>query len=332
MDCNLQDYRARVGTWPVRTVWRAQGNNINGHVKSYLPNTFVCAAVLAILLFSGVVEQTPGPGVECESFIQVMCNGCDRILKSGTQCDTCGRWFHNSCGKVKPQLVHSGKWNCERCKWERPCLLKEKLQNALNQTEDLKLRNKNLEEQLRAEATGNEIGRQVTVQENHEDEHCLVVGDSTKRNMGTGQNNLMVQCFPGIRTDQIHRVLDNRDLGIPDLVVIHVGRNDLKRTINLDYVMGVVYSLVNTAKVRFPQSKIVLSGVLRRTDVSWRRIGALNDRYGWIVKTLGVTFVDPNSCLKDWNFARDVLHINRRGGRQLCCRLGGLGGRGKNMY
>jgi hypothetical protein len=86
--------------------------------------------------------------MEGESFMQVMCSGCNRILKSGTQCNMCGRWFQNSCGNVKTELVDSGKWNCERCKWERPCLLEEKLQNALNQNEDLKLRNKKLDEQL----------------------------------------------------------------------------------------------------------------------------------------------------------------------------------------
>jgi len=210
--------------------------------------------------------------------MQVICSGCERILKSGTQCDTCGGWFHKSCGNLKAHLVDSGKWNCERCKWESLCLLQEKLQNVLNQTEDLKLRNKKLEEQLRMTATGNEIGRKITVQEHHEGEKYLVVSDSIVRNVGTGQNNMMVECFPGIRTEQLHTVLDNRDLGTPDTVIIHVGTNGLKRSINLDYVMGEVYSLVNTAKVKFPQPKIVLCGVLRRTDVTWRRIGALNDR------------------------------------------------------
>jgi hypothetical protein len=231
-------------------------------------------------------------------------------------------------------LVDSGKWNCERCKWERLCLLEEKLQTDLNQIEDLKLRNERLEEQLRVAATGNEIGRQVTVQEHYEGEQCLVVGDSIIRNVGTGQNNMMVECFPGIRTENLHRVLDNRDLETPDTVVIHVGTNDLKRSIDLDYVMGEVYSLVNTAKDNFPQSKTVLSGVLWRTDVAWQRIGALNDRYDWIAKTLGVTFVDPYSWLEDWYFARDGLHINLRGARrlsQLYSRIGGLGGRGKKM-
>jgi hypothetical protein len=159
------------------------------------------------------------------------------------------------------------------------------------------------------------------------------VGDSI-RNVGTGENNMMVECFPGIRREQLHSVLDNRDLGTPDTTVIHVGTHDLKRSINLDYVMGEAYSLVNKAKVKFPQSKIALCGVLRRTDVAWRCIEALNDRYDWIAKTLGVTFVDPNGWLEDWDFTRDGLHINRRRARrlsQLYSRVGGLGGRRKKM-
>ena len=62
-----------------------------------------------MLLVSGVVEQNPGPGVEGESLMQVMCSGSNRSLKSGRRCDTCGRWFPNICGNVKAQLVDSGK-------------------------------------------------------------------------------------------------------------------------------------------------------------------------------------------------------------------------------
>ena len=164
-------------------------------------------------------------------------------------------------------MVDSLKWNCERCKWERYHLLEEELQNASKEIVDLKVINKKLKEQLRVAATGNEIGRQSTVMEKHEGEQCLLVGDSIIRNVGTGQNNMKAECFPGIRTEQLHRVLDNRDLRTPDTVIIHVGTNDLNRYINLEYVMGKVYSLVDKAKVKFPKSKIVLSGFLWRTDV-----------------------------------------------------------------
>ena len=73
---------------------------------------------------------------------------------------------------------------------------------------------------------------------------------------------MKVECFPGIRTEQLQRVLERRDLGSPGSVVIHVGTNDL-RTGNLDYVMGNVYDLVNTAKTKFSAPRVVLSGVLR---------------------------------------------------------------------
>jgi hypothetical protein len=46
--------------------------------------------------------------------------------------------------------------------------------------------------------------------------------------------------------------MESRDLGSPDTVVIQVGTNVLRRTENLDYVMGDVYALVNKAKTKFP--------------------------------------------------------------------------------
>jgi hypothetical protein len=58
------------------------------------------------------------------------------------------------------------------------------------------------------------------------------------------------------------------DLGNPDNVVIHVGTNDLRQTGNLEYVMGDVYDLVNMAKTKFSTSRVVLSNVLQRRDMS----------------------------------------------------------------
>jgi lysophospholipase L1-like esterase len=127
--------------------------------------------------------------------------------------------------------------------------------------------------------------------------------------------------------------MENRDIRSPDTVVIHVGTNNLRRNEDLDYVIGDMYALVNKAKSKFPKSRLVLSGIFRRRDVSWRRIGAFNGRYDWIAKTLGVTFVDANSWIEDWDFSRDGLHINRSGARrlsQLCSRVCGFGGGGEN--
>jgi hypothetical protein len=74
--------------------------------------------------------------------------------------------------------------------------------------------------------------------------------------------------------------------------------------------MGELYVLVATALSKCPNCRLVLSGVLRRRDVSWRRIGALNDRIHWIAKALGITFVDPNSWIEERDFGRVGLHLN----------------------
>jgi len=78
-----------------------------------------------------------------------------------------------------------------------------------------------------------------------------------------------------------------------------VGTSDVGRSRNLDYTMGEVNDLVNTAKAKFPGSRLVLSGVLRSKGMKWRRVGAANDRLEWVARNLGATFVDPNSWIRD---------------------------------
>jgi lysophospholipase L1-like esterase len=133
------------------------------------------------------------------------------------------------------------------------------------------------------------------------------------RNIGAEKQNVRVECVPGIRADQLRRVMEKRNLGYSDTVVIQVGTNDVTRSRNLDYVMGEVYDLVNTAKATFPRSRLVLTGILRSRGVNWRRVGAANDRLEWVARNLGATFVDPNSWIRDVDFGRDGLHLNRNG-------------------
>ena len=49
----------------------------------------------------------------------------------------------------------------------------------------------------------------------------------------------------------------------------------------------------------------------------WRRVGATNDRLEWVARNLGATFVDINSWIRDMDFDRDGLHLNKNGARQL---------------
>jgi hypothetical protein len=54
--------------------------------KIYRGPMILCAVVLEFLLVIGGVELNPGP---VDNTVQVLCSGCYRNLKSGTQCDYC---------------------------------------------------------------------------------------------------------------------------------------------------------------------------------------------------------------------------------------------------
>ena len=141
----------------------------------------LCVAVLAMLLTIRGVELNPGP---VDNIVQVLCSGCDRNLKLGNQCESCGWWYHNSCGNVKFQVSESGKWNCDRCRSERLQVLEEKLRDAQIQIEELKWRNKALEKQLQLVENGKNVGNGDMVMVKPVGEKRLVLSDSIVRNVG----------------------------------------------------------------------------------------------------------------------------------------------------
>jgi hypothetical protein len=69
----------------------------------------------------------------------------------------CVLWYLKSCVNVKLQVPGSGKWNCDRCRSARLRVLEEKLRNAQIQIEELKWRNKALEEQILLTEKGKDV-------------------------------------------------------------------------------------------------------------------------------------------------------------------------------
>jgi len=233
---------------------------------------------------------------------------------------------------VKAQTAERENWCCDKCRTEKVRVLQEKLQNALRQIDELKVRNRELEAKLQMAGSG----EKDSMPTKEKVVKCMVVGDSLVRNVGADHADMKVECFPGIKTEQLQRVMERRDLACAETLIIHVGTNDLKSTRNLDFIMGEIYALVSTAKKKLPNCKLVLSGVLRRRDVSWRRIGGLNDRLDWVANAVGLTFVDPNSWIEEGDFGRDGVHLNVRGKRHLgnlYARVSGLevGGSAESM-
>jgi hypothetical protein len=89
----------------------------------------------------------------------------------------------------------------------------------------------------------------------------MVVDDSVLCNVRAEHADMKVECFPGIKTEQLHRMVEKWDIGSLETDVIHVGTDVWRTTRNLDFVME-VYPVVAMAKRKFPNCILVLSGVL----------------------------------------------------------------------
>ena len=84
---------------------------------------------------------------------------------------------------LEAQFCHFS-WNCDICISERLLVLEGKLRDNQTQTEELKWRNKALEEQILLMENGKDVGKEDTVTVEPVVEKCLVLGDSIVRNVG----------------------------------------------------------------------------------------------------------------------------------------------------
>ena len=87
--------------------WRgvARRGDANGATGDWLGLAVLSSMVLVVLLIIGGVEQNPGPAVDAENAVRLLCTGNRRNLKSRIQCQLCGQWYHFSCGSVKAQAA-----------------------------------------------------------------------------------------------------------------------------------------------------------------------------------------------------------------------------------
>ena len=106
-----------LGTWAGRSSWRGVPRRGDAKRKTggRLGLTVLCSMILAVLLIICGIEQNSGPVEEVENAVQLLCTGCGRNVKSGIECELCGRWHYYSCGSMKAQRE---KWNCDKCRTE----------------------------------------------------------------------------------------------------------------------------------------------------------------------------------------------------------------------
>lgn len=252
------------------------------------------------------------------------CQVCKRAVRNGVQCGDCKGSFHFSCSMFKLEECVEDNWRCCGCgkKKEKSVLaeknatinrLMKELEEEKERVKALTIENEELKLRCSKSDDGGMVGKEGKVKKCDD---ILVLGDSLIRYSGDvcRREGAVVECLPGIRSEQLGRKIESMvDKREEKVVLIHVGTNDIKRAISDDHVVGEIYDLCTVAKQKFKNAKIIVSGIIKRRDVSIKRIDNINRGIDWICYKKGLHFINPNSWVGERDLARDGLHLNRRG-------------------
>lgn len=150
----------------------------------------------------------------------------------------------------------------------------------------------------------------------------VVLGDSMLKFAGDKcrEAGHDVYCFPGIKIEELKHQVES--LRLDNVVAIHVGSNNIQRGVQAEEIMGDTMDLIDHIRKQNPRTQIIISGILQRRDVSWRRIRRINEELDWLCVTRNCLMVDGNCWIGNDDIARDGIHLNRNGsskfGRLLC--------------
>lgn len=157
-----------------------------------------------------------------------------------------------------------------------------------------------------------------------EQKKVLILGDSTVRGLNGDACTgclLDVRVYPGIGVQRMRQVVQGlRQTTIREtsVVIIHVGTNDITRGgLGMIRFIQEAERLVRLAVNAFGKKRVVLSGILLRKDMQWRRIGEANHFLWRLSQREGVLFVDGNSWLQGKGLDIDGLHLKVSAAQEL---------------
>lgn len=160
---------------------------------------------------------------------------------------------------------------------------------------------------------------------NQSNKKFLIIGDSMLKYTWRFLNrkDTEVKCISGLNIKSFSRLINELPVNVcAEKVVIHVGTNDVKRYKNPDYLIGDYYDSFKKLKNKFPNARIVISGIIKRKDCNYGYLKSINSDLKWLAECFGYSFCDSNTVISFYHIWRDRVHLNNLGKKVLGVFLG----------
>ena len=149
--------------------------------------------------------------------------------------------------------------------------------------------------------------------------NTVIVGDSIIKyvkgwELSNASERVTVKSFSGATVDDMKDFIKPILRKKPEKLILHIGTNDLRSTVDLKVVADKVSNLVQTIYQQCPDIKVIVSGILTRKDVNGiaDRVRQTNSLIESSCCENGWVFIE-NSNIKDSQLNSRGLHLNPSG-------------------
>ena len=152
---------------------------------------------------------------------------------------------------------------------------------------------------------------------NNSNKKVTIIGDSIikqikannlRKNL-SGNEKVFVKSFPGATVSQMHHK-PSMEFD-PNLVIIHVGTNDLRSAKDPNQIANGIINLAT--EVNRENNEVILSSIITRTDKFKDKADTVNKHLKQLCNQNSFKIIDNSNILQGSHISHDGLHLNFKG-------------------
>ena len=154
---------------------------------------------------------------------------------------------------------------------------------------------------------------------NNSNQKVTIIGDSIikqikanklRKNL-SGKEKVFVKSFPGATVSHMHHYVKPSMEFDPNLVIIHVGTNELRSANDPNQIANGIINLATGVKRE--NNEVILSSIITRADKFKDKADAVNKHLKQLCNQNSLEFIDNSNILQGSHISHDGLHLNFKG-------------------
>lgn len=142
-----------------------------------------------------------------------------------------------------------------------------------------------------------------------------IIKDVHGWDLSSEKKKVVVKSFSGATTNcMCSHIIPTKEQN-PDVIILHCGTNDLRKTDSLDSIATNILEVA--ASVSTDTNRVIVSGLTQRNDQYWEKVDPLNNLLKFGASSRNIGFIEHTNIDYRYHLNKSNLHLNRKGSLML---------------